>query len=1064
MVMMLGLLFVVFGQKPTMSTRQLLDSAYQMDFQRAQEYLSQVPLEDTLYNYVQLTLGHLYFENEHPKEAISCLKNVIEYPIDSIDVNWVYAYLGDAHRLNEDYEEAISCYKHAMKVYPYSAYLSSTIGVCYYAQQKYIEAEKYLEKAIFCNPFEGNYHYQLALAYWAQQKTIPGILAANFALFLNNEKEDILVMLAALYELGTDDFLQHFSGFDEDYLLDEYMENENFRYIESLIDGESKPENFRYRGKIKHKIPYYNQLVFENLKIEDKEKNIVNSFYIPMFQYIVHNDYDKFCLYQMLNADLNNKKLPIKQSVVKSIRKLIAQCNSLIQNGFMVLEEMPEAKFFEYVYEGKISAFGENIIMRNQEQNSYDGKWTVLNEKGQIVGEVELRDGLYNGVYKLYNQGVLSECMQMKDNVVEGESLLYYPQLPLRVHKKRTILEDNKELTTTFNQYGIVEEKTIQCEDDKTEFILRYSPQGVLVDSLFYKNGEHVYHYGFYPNGNVGILFNDILQNFYSNGKKHFDGNWNGEFLVDYYKSYHCNGNLKMVGSFNDVGQQEGYWVSYFRNGNIYTENNYLNHLAKEEVVYYAPSQYKQYMAIVSGDRLDEVVTYNKNGSVREHKKKIDGVLDVDIYNGYDLKLAHYYQNDSTHVDSTLSYYDNGNRYGLEVVTDSSQSKIHYYFDGTISNITLQKGNYEETKRYHPNGELAECYKSINGRPFGKTCKYNIHGQLLSEAIYNADGTMIKYNDYFPNGKINKSFVFKFGNTQIHQCFKPTGEMITSDTIKNGMGMFRYFSSGLNSENLLVAGEKHGWQKLYDNKGYLIDSLLFINGEEDGRMVGYYPNGEVFNSCTVSLGKVDGWHHLFSQEGVLILKSYFELDEIQDTMWSYDYEGRVKEQSCFVDGMLEGINSYYAPDGSVMLQVLYDQGYHIDYAYREKNGELSTFIPFTNDSLSIVSYYPNGEVALQAVFNQRRLISMQTYHKNGTLHQQYTRQNGFLHGEYIENFENGNLHVKRYYQYGELDGKTAYFYPNGNKRIEANYVGGNLYGTYIIYDEQGNITFQQDVY
>jgi len=123
------------------------------------------------------------------------------------------------------------------------------------------------------------------------------------------------------------------------------------------------------------------------------------------------------------------------------------------------------------------------------------------------------------------------------------------------------------------------------------------------------------------------------------------------------------------------------------------------------------------------------------------------------------------------------------------------------------------------------------------------------------------------------------------------------------------------------------------------------------------------------------------------------------------------------------------------------------------------------------------TYYKNGSVKDEKIFDGEELIISRTFHKNGQLADEIFYKNGVPHGVRTQFNENGVLQKAYSLVNGENHGLYKSYFYDGSPSVIANYVNGKYHGVYqqffyedgsiqidAIYDMGKKVKYEEYVY
>ena len=80
---------------------------------------------------------------------------------------------------------------------------------------------------------------------------------------------------------------------------------------------------------------------------------------------------------------------------------------------------------------------------------------------------------------------------------------------------------------------------------------------------------------------------------------------------------YHPNGNIKMEGQLNEIGERDGLWIAYYEDGTKWSESYYINGIRDGHSLSFFPNGQVRYIGEYRND--EKVGTwkfYNEDGSL----------------------------------------------------------------------------------------------------------------------------------------------------------------------------------------------------------------------------------------------------------------------------------------------------------------------------------------------------------------------------------------------------------------------------------------------------------------
>ncbi len=356
-------------------------------------------------------------------------------------------------------------------------------------------------------------------------------------------------------------------------------------------------------------------------------------------------------------------------------------------------------------------------------------------------------------------------------------------------------------------------------------------------------------------------------------------------------------------------------------------------------------------------------------------------------------------------------YYDENGLNGPEIL---------YYDNGKISTNAFYINNNLENEKYIYTQDQKLYRKDILSTNF-----------TLASTFYLLD-TPTTFDFVEKNGKFTiketaaTTKTVELKNGQLHgTSVKQAGSLVLNkenyvNNVLHGKQIYNAPTGKLTYEADYFAGKRHGLSKKYDHLGNPINSLQFEWGKENFVRTVFIPG---------------------------INKKSTEVNYINDQR--------------------HGTNTIFGTNGETLAIIHYYYDTPTSYQTVDKNGELSSKIPFTKEVNKIESYYKNGKKALE--INFKNFLYNGDYKLNfedGSLAYYAQYNSGWLNGNQHINYENGQRYMQTSFINGKQQGNTIYFDKNGNKLIETEYSEDELHGNYKIYENnkiKHNYTYDSDI-
>lgn len=512
-----------------------------------------------------------------------------------------------------------------------------------------------------------------------------------------------------------------------------------------------------------------------------------------------------------------------------------------------------------------------------------EGKFALLNEDGNIIGELNLQNDELHGTQKYYNdKGVLYLERTFKNGIIDGTSKEFYEN---GVVSSIETYKDGKlnGLSTTYFLNGDKKCELNFTEDERDGALICYHPNGTKNSEVTYKNGKLNGNYTLYNEvGDVTYTANYIddeiegkLQQFYDGKVLKSEGTYAKGKVQGTFKEYYTNGALSAESFYTDgkVTKTINYFItgekssellfdekenltsySYFNvNGEKYFEEVYKSNEIKS-ILQYSKSNPKPVTInlqnkpfeiknlrgntlvkgkYVKGKKNGEWNYFFTNGIVRIKENNVDGLQQGMAYNynrsGGQTSITNY-KDDEIH--GLYESYDNG-------ILD----EIIYYTNGK------QNGPFTS---YYPNGKIKSEGFLVDGELNGTRISYRHDGSISQKTKY-SDGEPVKSESYDINGKKEYTIDYQNHNGNL--------TLTTNNTIT--------------SEFSLLSGKYHGKYFSKDKSGATVVDMEYVNDVRHNNYKFYSPYGTIQYDRTYYAGKIHGIDYQYDLVGNLRLTDEF---------------------------------------------------------------------------------------------------------------------------------------------------------------------------------------------
>jgi len=428
----------------------------------------------------------------------------------------------------------------------------------------------------------------------------------------------------------------------------------------------------------------------------------------------------------------------------------------------------------------------------------------------------------------------------------------------------------------------------------------------------------------------------------------------------------------------------------------------------------------------------------------------------------------------------------------------------------------------------YPNGAVSSEGLIRNGKPDGFWTSYFVTGIKKSEGrrtnflldsiwvFYDQSGDTIEKINYI-YGKKN-GWYYKYSSDPRVGVYLLSKELYVADK-KEGTA-FAYFPDGKVQQSYLYSnGKKEGLSKEYDNEGNVITLFEYHNdflvsrerlnrvdskGLKQGVWKDFYPNGSILSEKTFRDDLMHGYYKEYDNRGKLTLTMLYEYgaivkSEVEDEPdieieTKHDDEGKLIYSGPYRNKIPVGIHREFGKDGKVTNAFIYnDNGQLISEGIVDeegnRNGKWKDLFPngkiqaegqyaanrrtgqwkFYNNSNKIEQtgsfntgrpdglwtwYYGNGELLKEEEYFQGQRDGTSTeYSLTGEIIAQGQYSEGEKNGEW--KFKSGEITESGKYITGLRDGVWKSFYSNGKLKFKGNYIQGSPDGEQTTYYENG---------
>lgn len=423
--------------------------------------------------------------------------------------------------------------------------------------------------------------------------------------------------------------------------------------------------------------PFSGTLKAEDEGINDLFQGVVGTFPSNFFSWISRGP--------------NPEKLP--KEFIESLKGIVLHIN--IENG----KPTGETEIYYDVREGRDEVFQREI-------DKGFGYYTSYLFSNRIkIASVSFKDGALDGSSYLINPSTLSEQIKLVEVNFSNNQIKYMKSF-YESGEVRSV-ENYKDFKRDGLQEGFYRDGQLKYETHiengmKTWEKAYYNkPHSLRKESKYNLYGMVESTSEFYPDGEKLYIMNDsIKKEWYSNGEIKMmvtNDTMISNLPKGEIKTYHSNGQLNTTHVYNESGQQDGPYVIYYKNGEMWekgTMKNGENHGNLKK--WYNNKQLAEDHQMVNGKREGKYIRYYDNGQMWKEFNYKNG----ELHGPY------------------KKWWKNG-----------QLAEDHKMVNGEID------GKYV---RYYDNGQMWKEFNYNNGKLTGVAKKWWQNGQMASKCDYSS--------------------------------------------------------------------------------------------------------------------------------------------------------------------------------------------------------------------------------------------------------------------------------------------------------------------------------------
>ena len=1059
------------------------------EYEKAVSLFIQIPMGDSLYGMAQYELAYTYYAMQEHDKGIAIVERLIEDNENGVSHSVNYVLLGNMYSEKNSWDVAIAVFEKALLVYPYNSQIWFNKGVVHLKKSEFALAADCFQQAIFANPTHQTSHFRLGIAYLSMGLTVQGIMAIDYAVVINPKSQIAIYGLQLLENLYKGGITESFPPITEELPEHYAAEKKRLYKLDAIIKANMySQKGFRAKSDINHPIVKQNQIIFENVEALPNSTDVVNFLYIPYFKSLMVNktDFNTFSYLMFSSTNLEGGKIEKKAlKMSPQLKTLVGYSTDFLKEKALLGIGQDAQKEYSYFYNDYfyLHAFGK--LVGSGEESFFEGPLIRLNPYGGIVRtETFVKGRVEDTTRYFYEEGTVEQLLPVKNGDIHGLGYLYYPNIypnvppvvKIEAHFAQGKLDGSFK---KYNSSGILIEESNYSEGIQQGEAFEYYTQGALARKASFLNDKL---YGtaidFQPNGDTSeISYYPPSENanlyyaYYPDGKLRYESQMENGNVFGTWKRYFHNGNVAVSGYRNKDGSEEGKKINYCENGQILVESYYINGKLDGELIRNSASGKRLVKEIFEKGVVQQVIIYNSDDSEKEIISLKDNKLEYVLHDEYGViyqKVAYQYKGNDEWFGRTW-YWPNGSpRQIMTYQNDLIEGEQkHYYPDGKLSYYYQYKNHLLNglSISYYQNDTISEEGYYVNDNRVGAWYSYFPDGKIRDISIYSHLGEKRSGITYFNDGTRYMERAYRNNMPYIYTFYNDQDEVLKIDTFNLGNGERRYYylNGNIYSKVKMITGKDAGKRTIYSFFGDVLAENSYIEDEPDGETLTYNLSDRLNERKHYVGGVMHGKQYTYHRNGTV----HFEFDMVYDNVNSskeFQANGNRLSEISYLDGEKEGIANYYAADGSIAYQIRYCQDRLVEYAYMDKDGKMTQFLPY-QDKFNITSYYKNGNKSFDINFENGALHGDYiAYYVNGGKQTHLQYYYSLHHGKYQIWHENGNLSITSDYVYNEREGEYKRYHENGQLAAECFYVHGKEHGISKFYDNAGKLIRSQEVF
>lgn len=402
----------------------------------------------------------------------------------------------------------------------------------------------------------------------------------------------------------------------------------------------------------------------------------------------------------------------------------------------------------------------------------------------------------------------------------------------------------------------------------------------------------------------------------------------------------------------------------------------------------------EQIQAFRNGSKTVEIDIRKENGNTFTVLRKYEATNGV--FSSGQISYECEYKNDQKHGKETSRKYS-------KKLGDLETDQIVLYENGLKNGKTTLF--YQSNKVIFGDQHIKEI----------KTYKDDVlHGLYIQ---YYRDGSSIKMEKKYNQGKLVEFTEYSVNGVQLERMVKnsieniPMNGIITTENRVGTQTTANYINGEKDGEVRVYypngdiwkvenykKGVLHGARKKWYRNRELAYEANFANGIEHGEVKEYHKNGNNWKATGFHLGDTNGVHKRWYENEVLAYEGSYKKDAKEGVHKSYHQNGSLLEKAAYSNGKRNGRTEFFYEDG--------------------KKWKVKEYI-VKSDGVEVVKY--------------------QSWYTNGNKAEKYTIVDGSLNGVYKKWYEDGTKRLEVEYKNGKKDGRYLNWEKNGTLYKDAYY-------------------------